>query len=293
MNRILLIFSVLVMSLMAFTAHAEWYNEITFVVGSNASTPITVKYNGRSYEVYSSLTINTTGNTYTPSATDRNGNSLKYEVSSRTTTRGSNTYHYYTYTFSGRSDYDSSSNVGGGYRNDNSSAYDSGAAAGRAIAAGIFSLGGGEDGDAYPSLQFAPGISRAYGENIKLRYTSSGFHAYASIGKDFLFDSEFKDKILWNVGIGSYFAFGGDGNPNMDIGLGLSIGQQAQWEKLSLMIDADYTCWIGRWRRVGIFGGAGLGWGSFTEVFNTNDYSSTGGFAWNLEAGIVFRIANF
>lgn len=294
MNRITHICVALVMSLAALSAHAEWYNEITFVVGANATTPITVRYNGKSYTVYNSVTINTTGNTYSPSATDSDGRSLKYEVSSETHSRGSDTYHYYTYTFYARDSYGSySSGSGGGYSSGSGGSYNSGANAGRALGSALFSLGGGADGDAYPSLQLAPGISRAYGGNIRLRYTGYGFHAYASIGKDFLFDSEFKDKILWNVGIGSYFAFGGNGNPNMDISLGLSIGQQAQWEKLSLMIDADYTYWIGRWRRVGIFGGVGLGWGSFTEVFNTDDYDSHGGFAWNLEAGIVLRLANF
>lgn len=292
MNRIIYLFVALVAYLMPLTAHAEWYNKITFVVGSDESAPITVRYNGQTYKVYNTTTINTTGNTYTPSATDANGNSLKYEVSSRSESRGSDKYHTYIYTFYPRSSY-SSGNSGGGYNRGNNDAYNSGANAGRAVGGLIFGLGGGADGDAYPSLQFAPGFSYARGENLRIRYTGHGFHAYGSIGKDWVFDSEFKNKILWNVGIGSYFAFGGNGNPNMDISLGLSVGQLAQWEKLSLMIDVDYTYWIGRWRRVGIFAGGGLGWGSFTEVFNTDDYSSSGGFAWNLEAGIVIRLANF
>lgn len=293
MKRLIYTLTVLCLSLLPLSAYAEWYNQITFVAGSNCNTPITVRYNGKSYTVYNTVTINTTGNTYSPSATDSSGNSLRYEISSSTSSKGSDTYHYYTYTFYVRSSYGSSSSDNSGYNSGRNDSYNMGANAGRALGAALFSLGGGEDGDAYPSLQFAPGISRAYGENIKLKYTGYGFHMYASIGKDFLSDSECKDKILWNIGIGSYFAFGGNGNPNMDVSVGLSVGQLAHWEKLSLMVDADYTYWIGRWRRVGIFGGAGLGWGSFGEMFNTDDYSSTGGFAWNLEAGIVIRLANF
>lgn len=296
MNRLKLCFVALIVGLTSFAAHAEWYNEITFVVGSGANAPITVRYNGKSYSVYSSVTINTVGNTYSPSATDRSGRSLRYKLNSETQTRGSDTYHYYTYTFYSGDSYDSSygSSSSGGYGNSNGGrSYESAERAGRAIAHGIFQLGGTDDGDAYPSMQIGAGISWGYGENIRLRYTGHGFHAYGSIGKDFLFDSKYKNKILWNFGIGSYFNFGGNGNPNMDVSLGLSIGQLAQWKKLSLMIDVGYTYWIGRWRRVGIFAGGGLGWGSFTEVFNTDDYSSTGGFAWNLEAGILIRIASF
>lgn len=292
MNRIIYLFAALVVCLLPVTVHAEWYNNITFVVGSEESAPITVLYHGKTYKVYNSLTINTTGSTYSPSATDAKGNPMKYDFSKRWVDRGSDTYHTYIYTFYPRSSGYSSGNRGA-YNHGNNGAYDSGANAGRALGSMIFGLGGGADGDAYPSLQIAPGISYALGENVRIKYTGYGFLAYGSIGKDFLFDSESKNKILWNVGMGSYFAFGGDGNPNMDISLGLSVGQLAQWKKLSLMIDVDYTYWIGRWRRVGVFAGGGLGWGGFTEVFNTNDYSSIGGFAWNLEAGIVFRIANF
>lgn len=298
MKRISYVLLTLVMSLVSLTAQAEWYNEFTFVVGNNVCGPITVRYAGRSYTVRSSLTINTTGSTSTPSATDCRGKSLKYEVKSSTHNSGSNTYHYYTYTFYNRDNYGSSnSNGGGGYNgynsyNNSNSSYNTGAYVGQAVGSAVFSLGGGSDGDAYPSLQLTLGLSRGYGENLRLRYTGCGFLAYGSVGKDLIFDSEFKDKILWNIGVGSYFAFGGKGNPNMDISLGLSVGQLAQWEKLSLMIDVDYTCWIGRWRRVGVFAGGSLGWGGITAVFDTDD-ETIGGFAWNLEVGIVIRIADF
>lgn len=291
--RHLIFFITLMLGAVSFNAFAE--STMTFVAGSDVCTPMTVEVGGSSYTVYSSLTITMTNGTVR--ATDCRGRKLKYDFGSRGV-RGGDQHYTYTFhnTYDVSRDSDDSRNSGGydysgGY--DNYDSYDSAAQAGRAIGTALFSLGGGADGDAYPSLQFVPGISRAYGENIRLRYTGYGFHAYASIGKDFLFDSEFKDKILWNVGIGSYFAFGGNGNPNMDVSLGLSVGQQAQWEKLSMMIDIDYTYWVGSWRRVGVFAGAGLGWGSFTEVFDTNDYDSTGGFAWNIEAGIIIRLANF
>ncbi len=271
-------------------------NKIIFVVGSDVCSPITVRCQGRSYTVKSYLEINSTQSTTTVSATDCNGNKLRYEYKNSSGTENGRRYSISTYTFhtiktygSGSSSYSNSSSSSYG----NSSAYNTGERIGAGMTQGLFSLGGGADGDAYPSMQLAFGASRAYGEFARLRYTGYGFHAYGSIGKDLLLDSEYKNKILWNIGIGSYFAFGGNGNPNMDVSLGMSVGQLAQFEKLSLMIDADYTYWIGRWRRVGLFAGGSIGWGSFTEVFNTDEYSSMGGFAWNLEIGLTFRLANF
>lgn len=284
--RTLIFIITLMLGAVSFNAFAE--DTMTFVAGSDVCTPITVSVGGKSHTVYSSITVTQTNGTVR--ATDCNGRKLKYNYEHRSGGGSSAD----TYTFHNAYDVDrdyGNSGSYGGY--DNSYSYNSARNAGRALGGAIFGLGGGADGDAYPSLQLALGISRVYGENIRLKYTGYGFHAFASVGKDFLLDSEFNDIILWNVGLGSYFAFGGNGNPTMDISLGLSIGQQAQWEKLSLMIDVDYTYWIGRWRRVGIFAGGGIGWGSFTEMFNTEDYSTSGGFAWNIEAGITIRLANF
>lgn len=281
--RTLIFIMTFMIGAVSFNSYAE--DTMTFVAGSDVCTPITVSVGGKSYTVYSSLTVTQTNGSVR--ATDCNGHKLKYDYRHRSSGgRSADTYTFHN-------TYDVNRDSGSYSESDNSGSYNSARNTGRALGEVIFGLGGGGEGDAYPSLQFAPGVSRTYGENIRVKYTGYGFHAYASVGKDFLFDSKFKDKILWNVGLGSYFAFGGEGNPNMDISLGLSIGQQAQWEKLSLMIDVDYTYWIGRWRRVGIFAGGGLGWGSFTEMFNTDDYITHGGFAWNIEAGITIRLASF
>lgn len=84
MKRYLYAIIMVLMAIIPLTVHAEWYNEYTFVVGDGVSTPITVRCNGKSYKVYSSLTINFTGSTGSVSATDSYGNSLKYESSNKT-----------------------------------------------------------------------------------------------------------------------------------------------------------------------------------------------------------------
>lgn len=296
MKRITYLFVTLIVCLLPLTAHAEWYNNITFVVGSNASTPITVRYNGQTYKVYDSTTINTTGNTYTPSATDANGNSMKYEVSSSSESRGSNKYHTYVYTFYPRSNY-SSGNSGGGYNSGNSGNNSSN---NWGTDPRWGEIGGGlsheasrhaqhVDGKAYPGLHLFTGISKAYGEFARLRVTYSAMSIYAGIGKDWLFNGINKDKLLWHAGIGGLYHFGGK-DPWGDIGGAVTVAQTAAWENVSLMIDCDFIYWFGRWKRVGCFAGAGAG---FADVKDFGKEKNSGGFAWNLEFGLVLKIANF
>lgn len=276
----------LILLLVATVSTARAEDTMTFVVGSGVASPITVSVGGRTYTVSSSITVPQVNGTIR--AIDANGRKLTYQFRhSGSTTQGSHD----TYTFINTwNPGDGGSSSSGGYSSGGGS-YSPGGGGGYHNP--LFQLGGGADGDAYPSLKLMAGVSRTYGEFVRLRYTGYGFNGYAGIGKDWIFDGEFKNRILWHVGIGSYFAFGGGGNPNMDVSIGLSAGGLAQYDKVSLMIDGDYTYWIGRWRRVGIFAGASLGWGSFSEVFNTSNYESTGKFAWNLEAGLILRLANF
>ncbi len=249
----------------AATASAE--DTMTFIVGSGVASPITVSVGGRTYTVNSSITVPRANGSIR--ATDANGRKLTYKFRHS----GSNNQGFQdTYTFINTyNPGDGSSSSSGGYS--------SGGGGGRYSTSGggyhnpLFQLGGGADGEAYPGLKLMAGVSRTYGEFVRFRYTGYGFNGYAGIGKDWIVDGEFKNRILWHVGIGSYFAFGGNGDPNMDVSIGLSAGGLAQYDKVSLMIDADYTYWIGRWRRVGLFAGASLGWGSFSQVFNTDDYN--------------------
>lgn len=290
------VFVILCMGLMSLEAKAEWYNEITFVVGRNVSTPITVRYGGKNYTVYNTLTINTTGNTYAPSATDRDGNSLKYEIRSNTQTKGSNTYHYYTYTFSGR--VTSGSTNSGGYnsgRSENSSSYgggynsgSTGARIGQGLAQ-LISISSFDEDGAYPGIHAAVGMSKGFGEFMRLRIVG-GFQVYGGLGKDWFFNGDNKDKLLWHAGIGGYVSLGEDTSRWGDVGFGLTVAENAAWENLSLTFDMDFTYWIGRWRRVGVFAGGGIGWGDLKNVGEEEHHSS---FAWNIECGLIFRIAKF
>lgn len=270
-------------------------DKLIFIVGNNVCTPVTVKCAGRSYTVYNTLEVDRPSSSITVTAYDCEGNKLKYDYGSDSGTKNGRRYSISKYTFRPTYNYNSSSSSrSGGYNSGRSNGYDSGSSAyraGQALGGLLFSGTGGE-GKAYPSLQMRLGESRGFGTFTTLRYTNRGFQIFGSIGKDFLFNSKYKDKITWNAGLGSFFAFGGGGDPTMDIGLGLSVGQMCQYEKLSLTIDVDYTYWIGRWRRIGLFAGGSIGWGDINYLGN-NDPSRNTCFAWSLSGGVVIRLANF
>lgn len=296
MNRIIYLFAALVMFLMPATAHAEWYNNITFVVGSDASTPITVRYGGKTYKVYNSTTINTTGNTYTPSATDANGNSMKYEVRSKSETKGANKYHTYTYTFYPSSSNSSRNNGGRGYdgrnsgnTNSNSAWAETGAQLGRNIA-DLTTIRSLSEGGAYPGLHANVGLSKGFGEFCRIRLAAGGFQVYGGVGKDWLFNGENKDKFLWHAGLGTYFSLGDDYNRWGDVSFGVTVAENAAWKNLSLTCDFGFNYWIGRWKRIGVFTGAGIGWGDIKDLGKDHHHTKT---AWNLELGIACRLAKF
>lgn len=296
MNRIIYLFAAMLVCLMPATAHAEWYNKITFVVGSNDSAPITVRYNGQSYKVYNSTTINTTGNTYTPSATDVNGNSMKYEVNSETSSRGSDTYHTYVYTFYTRNTGYSSGNNGGGYsggNNGNNGSNSSWNETGRRIGQGLADLTTTRsftEGGAYPGLHANLGFSKGFGEFCRIRLVAGGFQVYGGAGKDWFFNGDNKDKFLWHAGLGGYVSLGEDYARWGDVSFGLTVAENAAWENLSLTFDVGFNYWFGRWKRVGVFTGAGIGWGDIKDLGKDGHHSKT---AWNLELGIAFRLAKF
>lgn len=270
------------------TATAE--DKMVFVVGKNVAAPITVTVGGKSYTVYSTLTVSQTNGTIR--ATDANGNKLTYEFGHRSSsTQGTvNTYTFKnTYNYGGGgSNNGGRSHSRGDYSRSSSgqTAYNAGAALGSLI----FGSGGGGTGKAYPGLHLSAGLSKSYGEFVRLRFALYGFNLYGGVGKDWLFDGDNKDKLSWHAGMGGYYAFGGNGDPNMDVSFGLTVAENSAWENLSLLIDLDYTYWIGRWRRVGVFAGAGIGWADIKDLGKEGHHSK---FGWNLELGLTFRLAHF
>lgn len=266
-------------------------DRMVFVVGNNVAAPITVTVGGRSYTVYTSLTVQRISGSVR--ATDANGNKLKYDFHHRSSSRNGSVD---TYTFKNTDNY----NNGYGTSNSNNNSNNNSnmnwgldprwGELGQELArrSGIHERY--VDGQSYPGLHLYTGISKAYGEFVRLRIAYLGLNAYAGVGKDWLFDGVNKNKLLWHAGIGGLYTFGGN-DPWGDILGSVTVAQTAAWENISLMIDCDFTYWFGRWKRVGCFAGAGFGFADIKD-FGKNDGSKTK-FAWNLEIGLTLRIAHF
>lgn len=262
-------------------------------VGGEVCAPILVKCsNGSTYKVYDEVVIE--GLVTPRSATDCQGRDIVIPLSSYSSKSGEYHYRYYEFKTLYGSSSSNTYNNNGSYNRSNSSSYNAGQAIGQGLGSAIFGLGGGNEGKAYPALRGELGLSRTYGEFVRFRYSGHGFNFFAGIGKNFMLKDKPKDKILWHTGIGSYFAFGQDyDNPLMDIGLAWGFSNSCQNEGVDMTIDIDYTCWIGKSRRVGIFGGAAIGWANFVEAFDLDKGNAMGSFGWNMKAGLTIRLARF
>ncbi len=281
----------LILCLVSFSASAEWYNEYTFVVGKDVCGPITVRYAGRNYTVYNSFTLKFTGSTSTPSATDCNGRDLKYEATYRTQNRGSDTYHYNTYVFLNRTSYENNSSRSNGSSNNSAFDYSEiGSNIGRGLAEASALRSLNESGGAYPGLHAGIGISKAFGEFLRVRLAAGGFQIYTGIGKDWIFNGDNKKKFLWHAGLGGYMSLGYDDIRWGDISYGLTVAENAAWKNLSLTFDFNFTYWFDRRKRFGAFVGTGVGWGNLKSVTQKGEHTKC---AWNVEVGAAFCIVCF
>lgn len=290
MKRFFLLLTCIILCAMASIAE----DTMTFIVGNNVCTPITVRVGGNSYTVYSSVTISQVNGTVT--ATDCDGRKLKYEYGNDSGTKNGRRYSHSTYTF--RNTYNASDNNrnSSGY-NENSN-YNSGGGynyseAGARIGQGLAHATSSRaftEGGAYPGLHANMGLSKGFGEFLRLRLAAGGFQVYGGIGKDWMFNGINKDKFLWHAGFGGYLSLGPDFSRWGDVSFGLSVAENAAWENLSLTLDVGFNYWFGRWKRIGVFTGAGIGWGDIKDLGKEGHHTKT---AWNLEAGISFRLARF
>lgn len=142
--------------------------------------------------------------------------------------------------------------------------------------------------EGYPNVQLQLGASRLYGEFARLKWCAGGeggFALYGGVGKDWLFDGEFKDKILWHGAMGYYGAF----NENADFTIGVSYAQTAQFEDPILGLDGTFSFYFGSSTRFGFFVGGGAG---MTSPFGyiTGDDPDDVRFTWDANIGIAVKL---
>lgn len=103
-----------------------------------------------------------------------------------------------------------------------------------------------------PYLGIFGGASHAYGEFGRLKACLggiSGLELLGGVGKEYIFNSDWKDRMTWHAGAGFYFTDGvisGDGDDTTNI---LSIDMMAArtplCEDLALMFQLEWDYWFG------------------------------------------------
>lgn len=146
----------------------------------------------------------------------------------------------------------------------------------------------------YPYLGLDLGISRMYGEFARLHCCLGGNYGlqfYGGIGKDWVFNGENKDKMLWHAGMGWYGVFGDDENHQLN--LGIAFSETAVIEGGAMSFDIGYRCFLGETKRFGIFGGTGFGYGNIFNYMKseTPSIESLKGI-WDIHIGICIKIAS-
>jgi len=139
--------------------------------------------------------------------------------------------------------------------------------------------------DGYPNVQLQAGISKMYGEFARIKYCGGGAGGgmiYGSVGKDVLFASEYKDRLLWDIGFGYYFTL----SKNSDFSIGVSYGQTSQIRKQMMAVDATLSYYFGYSTRFGVFIGAGGG----STMPGGDDMNSE--MAWDVNVGVAIKIWN-
>ena len=136
----------------------------------------------------------------------------------------------------------------------------------------------------YPGLYLAAGVSRTYGEFIRLRRCfASHLHVYGGIGMDLLMNGANKHRFLWHAGVGYYTTLD-DGFK--DIAASVTIAESAVHRNLTLTLDVGYTHWLGEDNPIGLTGGVNIGIGGVTKMFS----GTTPALVWGFEVGIVIPL---
>lgn len=144
----------------------------------------------------------------------------------------------------------------------------------------------------YPNLTFNLGTSHMYGEFARLKAclgNAGGFILYGGVGKDWIFNSDNKDKLSWHGGLGYYGIWGDD--DEQEFNMGVTFSETPVCPGYALSLDLSYNYYFGDSTRFGVFGGLGLGIGNLKEAFKTKEGEKFGGkFVWDITLGIAIKL---
>lgn len=135
--------------------------------------------------------------------------------------------------------------------------------------------------DGIPFLGIYAGASLTKGEHMALRANfpgATGFTVSGGVGKDFLFNRPYKDKMTWFAGLGYYFSESDSWVVNLD----LMAVKSAQISDVGIVVQAEYEYFIPPYRRFGVTADFGIGFGEFDR-----DKPKT---LWEFGIGVAFKL---
>lgn len=135
--------------------------------------------------------------------------------------------------------------------------------------------------DGIPFLGLYAGASLVKGEHAALRFNfpgATGFTCFGGVGKDYLFNRPYKDKMTWFAGAGYYFSESDSWLVNLDV---MAV-KSAQISDVGLLVQAEYEYFIPPYRRFGITANFGIGAGELDR-----DEPKV---LWEFGVGIAFKL---
>lgn len=252
MNRLI---SHIVAILLMCIATCQAAAQTTFTISSKVALPVHVKVNGGGSLSISQREYTTSQSIPNATITDAYGNRCMVRQSHHYRS-GQGTHYYYqiTGTYSSSSSSSSSYDSGGQSYSDNSDRYGISSAA-QNLAHSAY-LGSSIPCEGHPYFSLGAGISRSVGEFVRAKFVTggvAGFVISGSVGKDWIFDTDYNDKLSWNAGLGVRF-----GDPNNDISWNILVGRTPWHPKVGIITNLEYEHFFGDAKRFGVFGNIGF-----------------------------------
>lgn len=132
-----------------------------------------------------------------------------------------------------------------------------------------------------PFLALQGGASLCYGEFARLRANlggMSGFTLLGGVGKEMIFNREFKKKMTWHAGLGYYFAE----SPAWVVNMELVAAKAPSIDNVGILVQGEFDYFFKPYRRFGVFAGFGAGFGDLDK----DDIKTL----WEVSIGISFKL---
>jgi len=135
--------------------------------------------------------------------------------------------------------------------------------------------------DGVPFFALQAGASICYGEFIRARANfpgMTGFTIMGGVGKELIFDRDYKDKMTWHAGIGYYITDG----PSFVANLDLAAVKAPSISDVGILAQAEFNYFLPRCPRLGFFAGIGVGLGELDQ----DDPKKL----WEFSLGVSFKL---